>query len=44
MFTAAHSEVDLCSVLISAASNLIAFEVGPSTGGKTLLTAEALEL
>lgn len=25
-------------------TNLIAFEVGPSAGSKTLLTAEALEL
>lgn len=39
-----HSQVDVCCMLISFTTNLIAFEVGTSAGSKTLFAAEAFEL
>lgn len=44
MFTTSHRQVDVYCMHISFTTNLIAFEVGTSAGGKTLFAAEALEL
>ncbi len=44
MFMAAHTDADMYCIQFSFTTNLIAFEVCPSAGSKTLLAAEALEL
>lgn len=44
MYMTANSDADMYCKRFSFSTNLIAFEVGPSAGGETLLTAEAFEL